>query len=323
MSVTGEIERLQTAKETLKIKLNTKNDSEHQITDELISEYGDFVDNISTGVDINEYYDLTKRTNDGLRSYIKQIPIIDTSAYTNMANFFESCKSLLELPLIETNKVTNMQNMFNDCKSLKTIPLIDTGNVTNMQNMFLNCTSLITIPQLNTNKVTNMYGMFNGCSSLKTIPSIVTNNVTNMTSMFLNCYALVEIPQFNTSNVISMNSMFYTCSSLTTVPLLNADKVTDLSNVFNYTKKLTNFGGLLNIGQAYSTSSSENYSKYVYKLSSCKQLTHESLINIINGLYDIKTKGCNSQSLTLGDENIAKLTAEEIAIATEKGWTVS
>ena len=39
MSVATEIERIQTAKETLKTKLNAKNDSEHQITNELISDY--------------------------------------------------------------------------------------------------------------------------------------------------------------------------------------------------------------------------------------------------------------------------------------------
>jgi len=46
-------------------------------------------------------------------------------------------------------------------------------------------------------------------------------------------------------------------------------------------------------------------------------------MNVINNLYDIATKGCNTQQLVLGSTNIAKLTAEEIAIATNKGWTVS
>ena len=58
-------------------------------------------------------------------------------------------------------------------------------------------------------------------------------------------------------------------------------------------------------------------------LSSATKLTHESLMNVINNLYDIKTKGCNAQPLVLGSTNLAKLTAEEIAIATNKGWNVS
>ena len=46
-------------------------------------------------------------------------------------------------------------------------------------------------------------------------------------------------------------------------------------------------------------------------------------MNIINNLYDIKTKGCNTQKLILGTTNLHKLTSEEIAIATSRGWTVS
>ena len=46
-------------------------------------------------------------------------------------------------------------------------------------------------------------------------------------------------------------------------------------------------------------------------------------MNIINNLYDIKTKGCNPQGLVLGSINLAKLTSEEIAIATNKGFNVS
>ena len=46
-------------------------------------------------------------------------------------------------------------------------------------------------------------------------------------------------------------------------------------------------------------------------------------MNVINNLYDIATKGCKSQSLQLGSDNLAKLTEEEIAIAINKGWTVS
>lgn len=49
MSISTEISRLQSAKNTLKTKINAKNDNEHQITDETIDEYGDFIDTISGG----------------------------------------------------------------------------------------------------------------------------------------------------------------------------------------------------------------------------------------------------------------------------------
>ena len=49
MSIASEITRLQGAKNTLKTKLNAKNDAQHQIDDETLDEYGDFVDSIPTG----------------------------------------------------------------------------------------------------------------------------------------------------------------------------------------------------------------------------------------------------------------------------------
>ena len=46
-------------------------------------------------------------------------------------------------------------------------------------------------------------------------------------------------------------------------------------------------------------------------------------MNVINGLYDIATKGVKTQKLTIGSTNLAKLTAEQIQIATSRGWSVS
>ena len=62
---------------------------------------------------------------------------------------------------------------------------------------------------------------------------------------------------------------------------------------------------------------------YRLDLSPCSLLTKQSIINVLNNLYDIASKGCNTQSIVLGSTNIAKLTEDEIAIATNKGWTVS
>jgi hypothetical protein len=86
---------------------------------------------------------------------------------------------------------------------------------------------------------------------------------------------------------------------------------------------LKNLGGFLNLGKNYSVTASSNVESYRLQLNTQIGLTHESLMNVINKLYDIATKGCNTQTLWLGSTNLAKLTAEEIAIATNKGWSVS
>lgn len=285
--------------------------------------FTEIVPKIDGLVDIGEYYDLNKKTSGDASTYITQIPMIDTSQYTSMYNMFRGYSSLTTIPQLNTSKVTSIDNMFDGCSSLTTIPLIDTSNVTSMRWTFLNCSSLQTIPQLNTSKVTRMSHLFNGCSSLTTIPLIDTSNVTDMNDMIVECNSLSELPQFNTSKVIYMNNMIRNCAKLVTIPQLNAGKVTNLTYNFYMLNALQNFGGLLNIGQAYLTTSSANYSAYTYNLSSCEKLTHESLMNVINGLYDIASAGIQSQQLVLGSKNLAKLTEEEIAIATNKGWTVS
>lgn len=204
-----------------------------------------------------------------------------------------------KVPSMDTSKTTNFDYFFDQLSSITEIPLIDTSNGTSSDNMFSNCKSLVRIPELN------------------------THNMKRLEYMFYNCNELISIPQLDISNARNISNMFSGCKKLTTIPLLNASKVIVIGYAFSSCSNLTNFGGLENVGEAYSTTQSANYTYYTLNLSSSSRLTHESLLNVINNLYDIKTKGCNAQKLVLGTSNLAKLTAEEIAIATEKGWTVS
>ena len=158
---------------------------------------------------------------------------------------------------------------------------------------------------------------------LNELPQMDTSNVTNMNSMFRGCTSLTTIPQLDTSKVIDMGYMFSACTNLTTIPQLNGEELASVVGTFGNCKSLENFNGIINLGQAYLTTQSANYNNYTLKLSNSNNLTHESLMNVINNLYDIKTKGVKSQQLVLGSTNLAKLTAEEIAIATNKGFNVS
>ena len=54
-------------------------------------------------------------------------------------------------------------------------------------------------------------------------------------------------------------------------------------------------------------------------LSPCTNLTHDSIMVVINGLQTVT----ETQTLTLGSTNLAKLTDEEKQIATDKGWTLA
>ena len=158
---------------------------------------------------------------------------------------------------------------------------------------------------------------------LEKLPDLLeTDKITNMENMFGSCKLIKTIPNINTSNVTNMSEMFYGCIALETLPKLNCSNVERINDVVTNCTKLQNIGGFENLGQAYKTTMAANY--YYYRLTlSNNNLTHDSLMNVINNLYDIKSKGCNPQSLVLGSTNLAKLTSEEIAIATNKGWNVS
>lgn len=218
-------------------------------------------------------------------------------------------------------KPINIDNTLNSW--IKKVPLIDTSLVATMRSAFQNCTYITTIPQLDTSNVTNMQNMFTNCPELTSIPLLNTSNVTTMATMFSQCGQFTNMPALNTNNVQYMQYMFSGCIQLTTVPKLNASKVVGIADVFQNCMSLTEIGGFENLGEAYLTTQSANYTLYKLNLSVSSLLTHDSLMNVINNLYDIATKGCKAQSLILGSTNMAKLTAEEIAIATNKGWTVS
>ena len=277
---------------------------------------------------------------------LTKIPLLDTSNVTNMSFLFQNCSNLKNIPLLDTSNVIDMKGMFQDCSSLKTIPMLNTSNVTEMDYLFerdsllteipllntvnvtrmpylfSNCSLLETIPKLETGNVTVMNSMFKGCSSLKQIPLLNTKSCSLMQEMFSGCSSITEIPELDTSNVISMWYMFFKCTSLTTVPMLDASKIINVYNMFNNCSSLVTLGGLKNLGMSYPTNWIENVSEATLNLSDSPLLTHDSLMNVINNLYDIKSKGVKTQTLQLGNTNKAKLTTEEIAIATNKGWDV-
>ena len=260
----------------------------------------------TSGVDINEYM------SDKI-----------TSATSNVGSWINT---ILKLRSPLTITTTNYQEMFKYYPG-KTIPsLICNSLPEKMNGMFAEAKNIIGIPEIDTSNCTDFSYMCQGCSSLLEVPylDITKSRYTNY--MFEGCSSLKKIPQFDLSNVTTVGNMFNNCSNLEIIPLLNMQKVSNTGwpNGFIYNcANLTTLGGFKNLGQGYSTTIAENYAYTTLKMPYSTKLTHESLMNVINNLYDIKTKGVKPQQLVLGTTNLAKLTSEEIAIATEKGWNVS
>lgn len=169
---------------------------------------------------------------------------------------------------------------------------------------------------------TSLNQKFKDDKDLIIMPNVNTENSTDFSSMFNGCNGLSIMAPINTSNGTNFSSMFNGCVGLTSIPELDLSKATNISSMLSSATGLTTIGGFKNLGQAYSTSRASNYTNYKLNINS-NNLTHDSLMNIINDLYDIATKGCNPQAVIFGSTNLAKLSAAEIAIATAKGWNVS
>ena len=203
----------------------------------------------------------------------------------------------------DTSNVADMIDMFNNCTSLTSVPSFDTSNVVFMNAMFYNCKSLTSVPLFDTNSVEDMSSMFSNCSKLTAIPSFDTSNVTSMNYMFENCRSLTSVPSFDTTNVTDMSGMFSSCSSLTSVPSFDASNVTDMYDMFLDCSSLETIH-MINIDADLDISASTRF-------------TREALLEIIGNL---KT---DTNTLTMGETNLAKLTEEDKAIATNKGWTLA
>ena len=202
------------------------------------------------------------------------------------------------------SNVTDMSNMFYECDNITTIPLIDTSNAITMLSMFAYCDNITTIPSINTSNVTEMRNMFYECRKLTSIPLIDTSKVTDMRNMFYDCLSLTSIPQLDTSKVTDMWWMFNNCSNLTTIPQLDFSNVNNTSGMFIYCTNLTNLGGFINLHDNLDISYSN-------------KITRESILNIFNDMAVV-----TNRSIKLHEVVYSQLTEEDIAIATQKGWSV-
>lgn len=141
--------------------------------------------------------------------------------------------------------------------------------------------------KLDTSKAINLTGLFNYANRITGIPTIDCTGLSgNSTSLFANLYANCKTIE----KIITKESVTYK----------NWFTNTDVTNV--------TFEGV--IGQDLDISYGDN-------------LTVASMNSIISCLKDITTETDTTRTLTLGTAKKAKLTEAEIAVATQKGWSVA
>ena len=310
----------------------------YKATDDNLDGYSE-VSVKTSGVDINDYlYENFKliggqSTNaSNIKQIIKTVEISQVGSNDlGYALYNTNIEKIIFKETVDTSNVTNMNDMFSFSMSLKEITGLEnlnTSNVTNMDSMFY-FTALpeIDISMWDTSNVNSIYNMFAHTEAkIINISGLSFEKMTNIMSLFgfSKVETIIGFDGTSTSNVENMAWAFY-CTNLKNLPQINCESANNISNMLQWSgdMALTSIGGLLNLGKGYDITKPENFSNYSLKLDYCPLLTHDSLMNVINGLYDIASKGVKPQQLVLGSTNLSKLTADEIAIATNKGWTVS
>ena len=288
---------------------------------------------------------------------LEELPIEnwDTSKWTisSLASTWYICSSLKELDLskwVTTSwAVTSLSSTWNRCENLKSLN-VSTWNTTHWAVTTINSAwnACYSLEELNlsgwvtTNwAVTNMGVAWASCYSLKTlsIQNWNTSNwaVTTLSQTFQNCITMenFDFTKWNTSNW-PVTTIYYLFSGTTGAKKIDIS-TWDISNfaltearyLFSDTfAEEVKFPSGLH-GTVTNSKFTANLMYLTYysgmdidinqNLSNSARLTHDSLISIINRLPTVSS----SKTLTIGQANKLKLTDAEIAVATQKGWTVA
>ena len=243
---------------------------------------------------------------DKLSSFAEKIDSITTGStggtgdkimLTNGTKFAYS--TAFDPTLYDVSNITDMSEMFYQCSGLTgelDLSSWDTSNVTTMEYMFNQCSKLTSLDVSNwdTSKLTKITNMFNYCSKLTSldVSNWDTSNISDMSNLFNGCSGLtsLDLSTWNISNLSVTNGMFSNCAALTSL------KLNDLGR-YQYCTSLD--------------------------LSFCSKLTKDSILFLFNNAFDRATAGYTTAfTITLNAATKALLSDDELAIATNKGFTV-
>ena len=246
----------------------------------------------------------------------------------NAQHMFHQAMSLTTVGSFTINhEGCDVYGLFSECRNLTSIGSLNI-KPNDCRYIFQYCGNLKSVPLFDTSSAKYVSGMFNSCTSLTTIPLFDFSSAEEATEIFAYCTSLKTIPQFNFSKLQHAGSMFLESTSLESIPELDFGNVTIADQMFGWSEhpNLTTIGGFKNFKPACG-----NF------IGNCNNLTVESLMNIINNLWDWSGSSSGvitfedgseydygmDHSLGFGETNLAKLTDEQKAVATNKGWSLS
>lgn len=304
------------------------------------------VDNLNNFLtDVAEAIRTKKGTTDTIPASSFDTEITNLPSGTDISGYFKD-----EIPTVWSGSINNVTRLIKKLPPFKVVPTGTSALEKTINYLFANYLGdEIDISQIDFTLFTSATNLFNNCHVKNIVgwENIDTSKITDFTSFFSNIgsgsyenfpmsdlfWTTCDFNVIDISSAKNLASMFqshntgrYGRTSLD-ISSWDASNVTNISGTFSSSGGYSEFYFMQNLGKGYSTSTSANAYAYRLDISYNNSLTEASLINVLNSLYDIATKGCNTQQVVMGSTNKNKLTSEEgqqaLTNAQLKGWSVS
>ena len=312
--------------------------SQRQLT---VSQNQTIVNIETTEKTVLEYYQITSSIEGDVN--LKNISLPTTTMIGTFTGF-RNVPTLISFSAQNLNRI-NQSSFLTDVRSLRyiDIPNVTYINYGSLTGSYLKSIELPSLTELS-------YSVFDNSTNLK---SIVLPNLTKCSGMLYNCYNLKEVnmPALEEITTTGGNYFIYSCFNLETLSFPVLKKVSkqmcaacynlkevsipqletmtapsNFSNCYSLTEftfpntflsltQPTQFQGCVNLN-TINLVTNWRWSLNVKDTD----LTHECIIDMFNKLKDLT--GADSLTLTIGANNLAKVTDEELQIPNSKNWTV-
>ena len=279
-------------------------------------------------------------------TYAKSVMALgDVSFRTAIDIVNKSDAKNVDLTMISPKNETSFENLFHNNTNLTHINASnwDTSNITSLAFAFASMENIVSVDfaDWDVSKVNTFFGMFDACYKIENIDVSKwnTSSATDMSWMFnRNNLKSLDVSNFDTSKVTNMFAMFSGSKSLTRLDVSNFDtsNVLDFGRVFSYWGNVCEELNISGLNLTKCTSMELTFKSSNFKVIRCDglrlpnidmstigldistELTVDSIVGLLNAL----PQSGKGYSFQIGSGNIAKLSDEQKAIATNKGWTL-
>ena len=212
---------------------------------------------------------------------------------------------------INSKLIIPSNNVFSGCVSLQKLSeIIMRNNNLKFSELYNLKEMSITLESPDKNKLDGdniLYSM----TKLENVDFLENITFSNFKSALQYCRSLKKIPYIDISEVTDCSSSLFQLGVLEKIEALDFNSNTNFSNFLQGAYNLREIKKISNIKASG------------FSLYSSQLVSHDTLLRVLNALYDYSSEEETVYRITLGSTNLKKLTDEEKQIATDKGWTLS